>query len=101
MLTISSPKVSDFEIHQRAESIRAGAGRVSPRAARQRYRRDRLTAVLVYPNTVGRSYVIWLGQSLLQRLAEKGLIEDGQIVEPPSTGCLDFQLVRRQDRRAS
>ncbi len=49
--------------------------------------------MLVYPNTVGRSYVLWLGQSLLQRLTEKGLIEDGQIVEPPSTGCLDFQLV--------
>ena len=37
--------------------------------------------MLVYPNTVGRSYVVWLGQSLLQRLTEKGLIEDGQIVE--------------------
>ena len=48
--------------------------------------------MLVYPNTVGRSYVLWLGQSLLQRLTEKGLIEDAQIVEPPSTGCLDFQL---------
>ena len=91
MLTISSPKVSDFEIGQRAASIRATVAdfRRSRPAA---YCRDRLTAVLVYPNTVGRSYVIWLGQSYLQRMAEKGLIEDAHIVEPPSAGCLDFQL---------
>ena len=37
--------------------------------------------MLVYPNTVGRSYVVWLGNSLLQRLTERGLIEDGQVVE--------------------
>src|SRR5208283_4700865 len=93
MLTISSPKVSDFEIRERASSIRATLEKF--RASRPAaYRRDRLTALLVYPNTVGRSYVLWLGQSLLQRLAEKGLIEDGRIVEPPSTGCLDFQLVK-------
>ena len=93
MLTISSPKVSHFEIHERAKSIRATLEKF--RAGRpQAFRRDRLTALLVYPNTVGRSYVLWLGQSLLQRLAEKGLIEDGHVVEPPSTGCLDFQLVQ-------
>ena len=92
MLTISSPKVSDFEIHRRAQSIREV---VAPfrRGRPERLRRDRLTAVLIYPNTVGRSYVIWLGNSLLERLTERGLIEDGQIVEAPSTGCLDFQLV--------
>ncbi|MGO9111305.1 MAG: efflux RND transporter permease subunit [Thermoguttaceae bacterium] len=92
MLTIASPKVSDFEIGQRARSIRevvSGFRRSRP----EPFRRDRLTAVLVYPNTVGRSYVVWLGQSLLQRLTERGLIEDGHIIEAPSTGCLDFQLV--------
>ena len=91
MLTISSPKVSDFEISQRAKSIRsvlAAFRRSRPEA----FRRDRVTAVLVYPNTMGRSHVLWLGQSLLQRLTIKGLIHDGQIVEAPSTGCLDFQL---------
>ncbi len=36
MLTISSPKVSDFEIHQRAESIRDGGRAVPPRPARGR-----------------------------------------------------------------
>jgi multidrug efflux pump subunit AcrB len=93
MLTISSPKVSDFEIHQRAESIRrvVDAFRQSRAPA---LRRDRLTGVLIYPNTVARSYVLWLGQSLLQRLAEKGLIEDAHLVEAPSTGCLDFQLAQ-------
>lgn len=91
MLTISSPKVSDFEIRQRAQSIREKLAAV--RAGRpEAFRRDRLTGILVYPNTVGRSYVLWLGQSLLARLTEKGLIEDGQLVEPPSAGCLDFQL---------
>jgi len=91
MLTISSPKVSDFEIHKRAESIRAVVSEFR-RGRQEPYRRDRLTAVLVYPNTVGRSYVIWLGNSLLQRLTERGLIEDSQVVEAPSAGCLDFQL---------
>ena len=91
MLTISSPKVSDFEIAERARSIRSVLA--SFRAGRpDALRRNRVAAVLVYPNTVERSYVLWLGQSLLQRLATKGLIVDGHIVEAPSTGCLDFQL---------
>lgn len=92
MLTISSPKVSDFEVRQRAASIRATLADFR-RSRPERFRRDRLTALLVYPNTVSRSYVLSLGQSLMQRLAEKGLIEDAHMVEPPSTGCLDFQLV--------
>jgi multidrug efflux pump subunit AcrB len=92
MLTISSPKVSDFEIRQRAESIRSRLTEFR-HSRPAKFRRDRLTAVLVYPNTVSRSYVRWLGQSLLRRLTEKGLIEDAHLVEPPSTGCLDFQLV--------
>lgn len=92
MLTISSPKVSDFEISQRAAGIRAALARF--RAGRPaQFQHDRLSAVLVYPNTVGRSYVIWLGESLLGWLGERGLIEDGHIVEAPSAGCLDFQLV--------
>lgn len=92
MLTISSPKVSDFEIHQRAEAIRATLSGFRQHRPGQ-YQRDRLSAVLVYPNTVGRSYVLWLGQSFLRRLTEKGLIEDAHVVEPPSSGCVDFQLV--------
>mgnify|MGYP000854515685 FL=1 len=92
MLTISSPKVSDFEIQRRAEDIRSTV-EAFRRSRPEAYRRDRLTGVLVYPNTVGRSYVLWIGQSLLGHLTAKGLIEDGHIVEPPSCGCLDFQLV--------
>jgi multidrug efflux pump len=93
MLTISSPKVSDFEVHQRADSIREEVQKFR-QGRPERYRKNRFTAVLVYPNTVGRSHVLWIGQSFMQRLVEKGLIEDVHIVEPPSTGCLDFQLVR-------
>lgn len=92
MLTISSPKVSNFEVCQRAASIRQTLADF--RASRpEQFQRDRLTALLVYPNTVSRSYVVWLGQSLMRRLTEKGLVEDAHFVEPPSTGCLDFQLV--------
>jgi len=91
MLTVSSPKVSDFEICQRAESIRRALADF--RAARPaKFRRDRISAVLVYPQTVARSYVLWLGQSLLRSLTETGLVQDAAIVEAPSTGCLDFQL---------
>ena len=92
MLTISSPKVSDFEIGERAKQHSRGAGDFR-HGRPEPFRHDRLTAVLVYPNTVGRSYVVWLGHSLLQRLTEHGLIEDGHLVEAPSTACLDFQLV--------
>ncbi len=91
MLTISSPKVSDFEISERAKSIRSVLQSFRDRRP-EAFRRDRVSAVLVYPNTVGRSYVLWLGQSLLERLAQSGLIHDAHIVEAPSTGCLDFQL---------
>jgi len=97
MLTISSPKVSDFEAHQRAESIRqvVEAFRQS-RPAKDRH--DRWTAVLVYPNTVARSYVLSIGQSFLRRMAEKKLIEDAHFVEPPGTGCLDFRLAPGKNR---
>jgi multidrug efflux pump len=91
MLTVASPKVSDFEVHQRAASIRQVVEQF--RGSRPAPLRDnRWTAVLVYPNTVGRSYVTWIGESLLRRLGEKKLIEDGRLLEPPSAGCLDFQL---------
>jgi multidrug efflux pump subunit AcrB len=91
MLTLSSPKASDFECRERAESIRAALAE-SRRGRPPQLQGDRVAAVLVYPNSVGRSYVLWLGRSLLERLTEKGLIEDGQVVEAPSTGCLDFRL---------
>ncbi len=91
MLTLSSPKVSDFEIRQRAESIRTVLAEFRGNRPPQ-YRRDRISAVLVYPQSVARSYVLWLGQSLLRRLTATGLIEDAVIVEAPSAGCLDFQL---------
>ncbi len=91
MLTISSPLVSDFELDLRAESVRKAleefrAGR--PKA----FRENRISAVLVYPNTVARSYVLWIGRALLSRLAAKGLAEDAAVLEVPSTGCLDFHL---------
>jgi multidrug efflux pump len=91
MLTISSPKVSDFEVHQRAESIRKTV-EAFRRSRPVKDRNDRWTAVLVYPNTVGRSYVLSIGRTFLQRMAEKKLIEDAHIVEPPGTGCVDFRL---------
>ena len=53
--------------------------------------------MLVYPNTVGRSYVLWLGQSLLQRLTEKGLIEDGHVVEAAQHRLPRLPTGRRQD----
>ncbi len=91
MLTISSPKVSEFEIHERAKNIREVVEqfrRSRPAGGQQ----DRWTAVLVYPNTVARSYVRSIAQSFLKRMAEKKLIEDAHLVEPPGTGCIDFRL---------
>jgi len=91
MLTISSPPVSSFEIQRRAESIEAALAEARARRAPE-YRADRATAVLVYPTTVARSYVLWIGQNLRERLTAKGLAEDVVVVEPLSTGCLDFHI---------
>lgn len=91
MLTISSPPVSDMEINLRAKSIRE---------AIETHRNDmptqepgeRWTAVLVYPTTVARTYVVRLGQSLAQSLTEAGVARDVAIVEAPSAGMLDLTL---------
>ena len=91
MLTISSPPVSDFEIERRAESIREALTEARGRRAPE-YRENRVSAVLVYPITVARSYVLWIGNNLKERLLAKGLAEDAVAVEPLSTGCLDFHL---------
>lgn len=91
MLTISSPEVSDFELQRRAESIRTALA--AARAQRPPELRDnRLTAVLVYPNTVARSYVLWIGNNLRERLLGQGLAEDPVVVKPLGSGCLDFHL---------
>ena len=91
MLTISSPPVSDFEIQQRAKSIQTALAEARGRRPVE-LQTDRATAVLVYPTTVARSYVLWMGNNLRQRLLAQGLAEDVLAVEPLSTGCLDFHL---------
>ena len=68
MLTISSPPVSDFEIERRAESIREALAEARARRPPELSRRPRRRAVLVYPNTVARSYVLWIGNNLQERL---------------------------------
>ena len=79
-----------------------GAGR-GPGSPAAEYRDNRVTAVLVYPNTVARSYVLWIGNNLKERLLAKGLAEDAVTVEPFSTGCLDFHMPagRTRGRRAA
>ena len=91
MLTISSPPVSDFEIQRRAESIFHALTEARERRAPQN-QANRVSAVLVYPNTLARSYVLWIGNNLKERLLAKGMVNDVVQVEPLSTGCLDFQL---------
>ncbi len=91
MLTISSPPVSDFEIQRRAESIQEALAEARARRP-PALQTSRATAVLVYPTTVARSYVLWIGNNLRERLLAQGLAEDVITVEPLSTGCLDFHL---------
>ena len=98
MLTDLQPQglgLRDPPAGRKASATRSGDFR---RGRPPQYRRDRLTAVLVYPNTVGRSYVLWLGQSLLQRLAEQGLIEDGHVVGPPAP-AVSISNWQGKDRR--
>jgi multidrug efflux pump subunit AcrB len=91
MLTISSPPVSELEIDIRAESIRSALESFR-RARPGPYRDNRRSAILVYPTTVARSYVLWIGRSLIARLAGRGIAEDAALVEAPSAGCVDFRL---------
>lgn len=93
MLTISSPPVSDLEIQLRAKNIREAiethrrqTPSTMPAAA------ERWTAVLVYPSTVARSYVVRMGQTLAQSVTEAGVAHDGSIIEAPSAGMLDVTL---------
>jgi multidrug efflux pump subunit AcrB len=91
MLTISSPPISDFEIEQRAVSI--GRKIDEFRASRPENLRDRrYSGVLVFPSSVSPDFIERLGRSALQDLAEKGLIDDGQIVPILGAGVVDFRL---------
>jgi multidrug efflux pump subunit AcrB len=91
MLTISSPPVSDFEIEQRARTIRLALD--AHRANLDPARRDRRrSAALVYPSSFDRDSVERLGQSLLRHLAEQGLAEDRAVFHTTGAGCLDFRL---------
>lgn len=93
MLTISGPKVSDFEVEARAKCIRRDLTAFRESRA-EPLRKNRVSAVLVYPPTVSRSYVQWLGNSLLRRMTEKKLIADGQFVESTGAGSADFQVAQ-------
>ena len=91
MLTISSPPVTDLEIHLRAESIR-DAILTHRQATPTTMPGERWTAVLVYPNTVSRLYVLGMGRTLGERLTETGVARNVAIVEAASAGMLDVTL---------
>jgi multidrug efflux pump subunit AcrB len=92
LLTLSAPPVSDFELNLRANSIIETLQQTRaalPEATRAR----RWAGVLVYPDTVARSYVLRIGRNLLQQMASAGmLVGPAHIVEAPGAGCIDFEL---------
>jgi multidrug efflux pump subunit AcrB len=94
MLTLSSPPISDLEIKLRATSIRNAldAHRKQTPAIEAIEAGEHWTGVLVYPNTVARSYVVRMGQTLAQSLTEAGIARDVAIVEAPSAGMLEVTL---------
>ncbi|HUO07017.1 MAG TPA: efflux RND transporter permease subunit [Phycisphaerae bacterium] len=89
MLTLSSPPLTDLEIHLRAKNIRDSIVSYRKESAATG---DRWTGVLVYPNTVARSFVLRVGRTLGERLTEAGIARDVAIVEAPSAGMLDVTL---------
>jgi multidrug efflux pump len=91
MLTISSPPVSDLEIQLRAHSIR-NALLSHRQSAPESSAGERWTGVLVYPETVDRSYVLRIGRTLGQQLTATGVAADVAIVEAPSAGMLEATL---------
>jgi multidrug efflux pump subunit AcrB len=91
MLTISSPPVSDLEIKLRADSIR-NALLAHRQTAPAQASAERWTGVLVYPQTLDRSFVLRIGRTLGQRLTEAGVAGNVAIVEAPSTGMLEVTL---------
>src|SRR4029078_6166950 len=68
MLTISSPPVSDLEIDLRARHLRDALEAQRKKTPTTTPKAERWTAVLVYPSTVARSYVVRMGQTLAQSL---------------------------------
>src|SRR6476661_3239146 len=91
MLTISSPPVSDLELKLRARNIRE-AIETHRKVSATTEPGERWTAVLVYPSTVARSYVVRMGQTLAQSLTETGVARNVAIVEAPGAGMLDVTL---------
>lgn len=91
MLTISSPPLTDLEIHVRARNIR-DAIEAHRKLVPANEPGERWTGVLVYPSTVARSYVMRMGQTLAQSLTEAGVASDVAIIEAPSAGMLDVTL---------
>jgi len=91
MLTLSSPPVSEFEVERRAELIAQTIK--DARAARPAdLAKPRYSAVLVHPSTLSPAFVERAGRSLLERLTERGLIEDGQFLAMLGAGAVDFRL---------
>ncbi len=91
MLTISSPQVTDFEVEQRARGIRDALQTFREKRP-ERLRDNRISGVLVHASTFSDEYISWVGETLLRRLAERGLVEDGHLVEAPGAACVDFRL---------
>jgi len=93
MLTISSPPVSDLELELRARSVRQVI-EASRASCPPEFRDRRYSGILVYPQTVARSYVLRIGRTLLRHLTELGVVRDGRVLEAPGTGCIDMQLLK-------
>lgn len=90
-LTIAGPPTGNMEVQLRAESIR-GVLDQSRAAVAPEFSSRRVSAVIVYPETVARGVAIRYARSLMRMLAEAGISRDSRIVEAPTTACVDFQL---------
>ena len=90
---LSSPPVSDFEVERRAEVIAAPVSRRPATPGGQVPARPPVSAASwSIPRRSRPALVERLARSLLQRLAERGLVEDGQYVAILGAGVIDFRL---------
>ena len=91
MLTLTSPPVSDFEVESRAKVV--GARLKEARAGRPEGLRDRrYSAILIHPTTVSPELTHRLGQSLMENLSQKGIVEDPVSIDLLGAAAVDFRL---------
>ena len=91
MLTITSPPITDLEVHQRALTI---ARRITEERSRRptEFQSRRVSSVIVHPTSVDPVLLQRLGTNCLTALQSQGLASDGVAFNLLGTAVIDFHM---------